>query len=95
MAPELKSVFDLPKYWELFKDPEDPSKGRFHSCIPGWSCKIVNDKKFDVYGIKKTYNILQPGSGPALAASMAAPTKRASRGWATTGPPLGCWASWT
>ncbi len=45
MAPGLKSVSDLPKYWKLFKDPEDPSKGIFYSCIPGWSCALVNEKK--------------------------------------------------
>ena len=28
MAPDLKTVKDLPKYKELFKDEEDPSKGR-------------------------------------------------------------------
>lgn len=76
IAPELKSVADLPKYWKLFKDPEDPSKGRFHSCIPGWSCALVNEKKFDAYGIKEHYNIMQPGSGPALAASMETAYKR-------------------
>ncbi len=76
MAPNLKSVSDLPNYWKLFKDPEDPTKGRFHSCIPGWSCALVNEKKFDVYGIEKYYNIMQPGSGPALAASMETAYKR-------------------
>jgi glycine betaine/proline transport system substrate-binding protein len=76
IAPELKSVFDLPKYWKLFKDPEDPSKGRFHSCIPGWSCALVNEEKFKAYGIEKNYNIMQPGSGPALAASMETAYKR-------------------
>lgn len=76
MAPELKSVSDLPKYWELFKDPEDPTKGIFYSCIPGWSCALVNEKKFEAYGIKKNYNIMQPGSGPALAASMETAYKR-------------------
>jgi len=70
MAPDLKSVSDLPKYWKLFKDPEDPGKGRFYSCIPGWSCALVNEKKFKAYGIEENYNIMQPGSGPALAASM-------------------------
>jgi glycine betaine/proline transport system substrate-binding protein len=75
-APDLKSVFDLPKYWELFKDPEDPTKGRFHSCIPGWSCALVNEKKIKAYGIEKNYNIMQPGSGPALAASMETAYKR-------------------
>ena len=76
MAPDLKSVYDMPKYWKLFKDPEDPGKGLFFSCIPGWSCKIVNDKKFDAYGIRDTYNIMEPGSGAALAASMEAAYKR-------------------
>ena len=76
MAPDLKSVFDLPKYWELFKDPEDPTKGRFYSCIPGWMCAIVNEKKFEAYGLKDYYNIMQPGSGPALAASMESAYKR-------------------
>ena len=75
-APDLKSVFDLPKYWKLFKDPEDPSKGIFYSCIPGWSCALVNEQKFDAYGIKDKYNIMQPGSGPALAASMETAYKR-------------------
>lgn len=75
-APDLKSVSDLPKYWKLFKDPEDPRKGRFYSCIPGWSCALVNEKKFKAYGIEKYYNIMQPGSGPALAASMETAYKR-------------------
>jgi len=75
-APDLKSVFDLPKYWKLFKDPEDPSKGRFHSCIPGWACAQVNKEKFKAYGIMENYNIMQPGSGPALAGSMVTAYKR-------------------
>jgi glycine betaine/proline transport system substrate-binding protein len=76
IAPDLKSVFDLPKYWKLFKDPEDPSMGIFYSCIPGWGCAKTNDQKFDAYGIKEKYNIMQPGSGPALAASMETAYKR-------------------
>jgi glycine betaine/proline transport system substrate-binding protein len=75
-APDLKSVFDMPKYWELFKDPEDPKKGRFYSCIPGWACSEINEKKFKAYGTDKNYNIMQPGSGPALAASIEAAYKR-------------------
>ena len=76
MAPELKSVFDLPRYWKLFKDPEDPTKGIFYSCIPGWSCAQVNKEKFKAYGITEHYNIMQPGSGAALAASMETAYKR-------------------
>jgi glycine betaine/proline transport system substrate-binding protein len=76
MAPELKSISDMPKYWELFKDPEDPSKGRFYSCIPGWECEKINEKKFKAYGLDKHYNIFLPGSDAALNGSMAAAYKK-------------------
>lgn len=75
-APDLKTVQDAKKYWKLFQDPEDSSKGRFYSCIPGWSCALVNEKKIEAYGLKEYFNIMQPGSGPALAASMEAAYKR-------------------
>jgi len=64
------SVEDMPDYWDLFKDPEDPTKGRFYSCIAGWACEMINDEKFEVYGLKDTYNILRPGSGTALLTSL-------------------------
>jgi len=75
-APDLKSVYDLPKYWKLFKDPEDPSKGRFYNSIPGWFCTQVNEKKIKGYELEKYYNVMEPGSGAALAASMEAAYKR-------------------
>ena len=68
--PNVKSVEDMKAVWEIFKDPEDPSKGRFYSCIPGWSCQEVNMMKFKEYGLDKNYNIMEPGSGAALAGSM-------------------------
>jgi glycine betaine/proline transport system substrate-binding protein len=64
------SVEDMPQYWELFKDPEDPSKGRFYSCIAGWECELINKEKFEVYGLDDTYNIFLPGSDSALLSSM-------------------------
>jgi glycine betaine/proline transport system substrate-binding protein len=64
------SVDQMPQYWELFMDPEDNTKGRFYSCIPGWECEIINEAKFIEYGLDDTYNIFLPGSGPALLASM-------------------------
>ena len=68
--PKGVSVSDMPKYWELFKDPEDPNKGIFYSCIAGWECEKINEEKFKEYGLDDTYNIMLPGSGAALAASM-------------------------
>jgi len=76
MAPDLKSIKDLPRYWKLFKDAEDPAKGRFYSCIPGWECQKINEKKFKAYGLDKYYNIFLPGSDAALNGSMAAAYKR-------------------
>ncbi len=72
MAPDLKSVFDLPKYKDLFKDPEDPSKGRFFNAIAGWAVTEINETKFKTYGLDKTYNSFVPGSDAALSGSMVA-----------------------
>jgi len=70
MAPGLSSVSDLPQYWEVFADPEDPSKGVFYSCIPGWECELINEAKMEAYGLTEYYNIMLPGSGAALMASL-------------------------
>ena len=76
MAPDLKSVADMPKYKGLFKDREDPEKGVFYSCIAGWGCEKINEKKFAAYGLNDTYNIFLPGSGAALVASLAGAYKK-------------------
>ena len=72
MAPDLKSVFDLPEYWELFKDKEAPSKGRFHNSIPGWKCTELNSLKLQAYGLDEYYNDFLTGSDAALSGSMMA-----------------------
>jgi glycine betaine/proline transport system substrate-binding protein len=76
MAPDLKSIEDLPKYWKLFKDPEDPSKGRFFNSVPGWECTKINTKKLKAYGLDKYYNDFITGSDAALNGSMAAAFKK-------------------
>ncbi len=65
-AKGLKSVKDLPKFKEVFKDPEDPSKGRFLNCISGWSCEVVNGKKLKAYGLEDSFTNFRPGTGAAL-----------------------------
>ena len=69
--PEGLSVEDLPQYWELFKDPEDQTKGRFYTGPAGWECQKVDEKKFEAYGLNDSYNLFFPGSGAALVGSMA------------------------
>lgn len=76
MAPNLKSVADLPNYVELFKDPEEPDKGRFYNCILGWACEVINTKKLTAYGLDKYYTNFRPGTGAALAAAIASNYRR-------------------
>lgn len=70
LAPNLKSIHDLPEYWELFKDPENPSKGRMYGAIPGWAVDEVLSTKVKSYGLDKNYNYFSPGSDTALGTSM-------------------------
>jgi len=71
MAPDLKSVFDLPKYKDLFRDPEEPTKGRFYNGVLGWFAEKVNTKKLKAYGLDKHYQLpprhrRRPGGGHRL-----------------------------
>jgi len=75
-TPDLKSVFDLPKYWKIFKDPEVPNKGRFYNSITGWQCTKHNSMKLKAYGLDKYFTDFMPGSDPALAGSIAAAYKK-------------------
>ncbi|AEG16256.1 ABC-type glycine betaine transport, periplasmic subunit [Desulfofundulus kuznetsovii DSM 6115] len=70
MAPDLKSVSDLPRYWKLFKDPEQPNKGRFYNSPPGWVVTGINTQKLKAYGLDKYFNDFITGSDTALATSI-------------------------
>lgn len=69
-APDLKSVRDLPSYKALFKDDEEPGKGRFYNCPTGWTCEIVNTQKLKAYGLDDSYVNFRTGAGPALDAAI-------------------------
>jgi len=66
MAPELKSVADLPRYKTLFSDPEEPSKGRFLNCPSGWTCELVNSQKLKAYALQDSFTNFRTGTGAAL-----------------------------
>lgn len=70
LAPDLKTVQDLPKYWELFKDPEEPSKGRIFGSIPGWAADEILYEKYTTYGLDEKFNYFRPGSDTALATAL-------------------------
>ena len=69
--PDLRKVEDLPKFKNLFQDPEAPSKGRFYNCILGWSCEDVNTKKLKAYKLLDDFTNFRPGTGAALSAVIA------------------------
>lgn len=66
MAPDLKSVKDLSRYAALFKDEEEPSKGRLYGAIPGWNIDAILYKKYKAYGLDRSYVYFRPGSEATL-----------------------------
>ncbi len=69
-APDLRSVSDLPRYKQLFTDPEEPGKGRFYNCIAGWNCEIINTRKLAAYGLDRDFTNFRPGTATALDAAI-------------------------
>jgi glycine betaine/proline transport system substrate-binding protein len=65
-APDLKTWRDLPRYKHLFRDPEDPSKGRFLNCPSGWVCEQTNSRLLRVHGLEDDYSNFRAGTGAAL-----------------------------
>lgn len=76
VAPDLKSVSDLPKYADLFKDPEDPSRGVVYGGVAGWGQLATSEEYFEEYGLDATFNLGVAGSGTALAGTMVGAYKK-------------------
>ncbi len=76
VAPDLRSVEDLKKYWKLFRDPEQPSKGRFYTAPTGWVAHDINAAKIEAYGLDENYTAFAPGSQAALASSIMSAYRR-------------------
>lgn len=76
LAPNLKNINDLKDHWELFKDAEDPSKGRIYGSPPGWNVDKIMQEKVITYGLDENFNYFSPGSDTALSASLASAVER-------------------
>ncbi|HET7560187.1 MAG TPA: ABC transporter substrate-binding protein, partial [Limnochordia bacterium] len=76
MTPDLRSVADLAKYAQVFKDPEDPAKGRFYDCPVSWVCYSINGAKLKSYGLDGAYSDFPTGSQAALFTSLVSAYKR-------------------
>ncbi|AYF89217.1 ABC transporter substrate-binding protein [Pseudomonas sp. DY-1] len=76
LAPDLRSVADLPRYKAVFRDPESPEKGRFLNSPTGWTSEIVNSQKLKAYGLTDSFVNFRTGSGAALDAEIGSAIRR-------------------
>jgi glycine betaine/proline transport system substrate-binding protein len=55
-APDLKTMEDLKKYTEVFKDPNDPGKGVIQLGVEGWTANPDMIARMEKYGLASVYN---------------------------------------
>ncbi|WMJ83900.1 glycine betaine ABC transporter substrate-binding protein [Oscillospiraceae bacterium LTW-04] len=70
VAPNLRTVKDLKDYASVFKDSEDPSKGRIYGGLPGWEVDNIMHQKYLAYGLDENYNYFRPGTDAAMSAEL-------------------------
>ncbi|HZJ76883.1 MAG TPA: ABC transporter substrate-binding protein [Oscillospiraceae bacterium] len=70
LVPDLKYVWDLKKYDDIFPDDEDPSMGRVYGAIPGWMVDEIMYNKYLHYGLDENFIYFRPGSDAALSAAI-------------------------
>ena len=70
LAPDLKSIKDLPRYWQVFQDPDNPAQGRIYGSPPGWAADQILRTKMETYNLHEWYDYFNPGSDTALNTSL-------------------------
>lgn len=70
LAPDLKYVWDLKEYSDIFKDDENPGMGRVYGAIPGWEVDTIMHNKYLHYGLDENFIYFRPGSDAALSAAI-------------------------
>lgn len=73
---KINTVLDMKNQWQLFKDPEKPTKGLFVNSKIGWKCTEINVIKMESYGLTENYNIASAGSAAAADAALAGAQKK-------------------
>lgn len=69
-APDLRYVWDLLDYPELFPDTEVKGMGRIYGGIPGWAVDESLHKKYLHYELDEEFVYFRPGSDAALASAI-------------------------
>lgn len=66
LVPNLQSIKDLPKYWEVFRDTDHPSQGRIYGAPPTWGADEILRTKMKTYNLDERYDYFNPGTDTAL-----------------------------
>lgn len=69
-ARDLKYVWDLKNYPDVFQDADDKDMGAIYGAIPGWEVDEIMFKKYQHYGLDENFNYIRPGSDAALSAAI-------------------------
>lgn len=70
--PSLATIAGIKANAKLFKHPEDPSRSAFYGCPAGWNCEITSGNLFSALKLDEAgFELIDPGSGAALAGSIA------------------------
>lgn len=70
MAPDLKYVWELKEYPDIFPDDENQGMGRVYGAIPGWEVDEILHKKYLHYDLDENFIYFRPGSEAALATAI-------------------------
>ncbi|ALX50098.1 ABC transporter substrate-binding protein [Lentibacillus amyloliquefaciens] len=70
VAPDLKSVKDLPQYKDVFKESSRKSKGQIVGAPSMWGAAEAFEQKMETYNLSETYEYVDPGSGTGLNVSL-------------------------
>lgn len=76
IAPDLRYVWDLKEYTDVFPDDENPGMGRMYGAIPGWEVDTILHNKYLHYGLDENFIYFRPGSDAALSAAITSAYQR-------------------
>ncbi|RMQ40649.1 Substrate-binding region of ABC-type glycine betaine transport system [Pseudomonas cichorii] len=76
VAPDLKSVEDLPRYAEVFKRASESGKATWLNCISSWACREINLIKMATYGVDDTFTPVELKSESELNAAITSAYKK-------------------
>jgi len=75
--PELATIEGVIANAEIFTHPENPDRFALYGCPAGWNCQITARNNFIALGLDDYgFDLIDPGSGAALAGSIARANER-------------------